>query len=81
MSDWKEDIGGCFAFDAAPFAMHATDENLAFELLKRLRDEQVGWQNVEDEIRLYLNAKTSENDWVEQQLSRAEAHFKPWLSD
>ena len=74
-------VPGCFAFEAAPFAGHANDEKRAFELLKVLRDQQVGWQDVQEAFENYLMSKVKETEYAAEQMKKVEAHFRPWLLD
>jgi hypothetical protein len=77
---WQDDIGGGFAYQTAPFAVHPNDSDRAFALIAELRKTDVTWSEVETVTRRYLNGQgVSDEGFITEQLSRVEAHFRPWL--
>lgn len=82
MRTWKEDVPGCFGSMDAEFAMHPCDEERAFDLLTRLREEDVAWAQVQAELFSHLkHSKWGTNQQhCEKQIERARMLYEPWLS-
>lgn len=78
---WDNFISGCFGETDLSFAAHPRDEDRAFELLKLLRESNVGWRLTQTGFRKFLTAKGAAQDHIERQLEKVEARFKPWLLD
>ncbi len=79
MSSWISQIPGCFGVSDKIFAGHPNDEDRAFELLKRLRVEGVGWADLEKEARAFL--KDCSPSHVEAQIDKMKHAMGPWLLD
>lgn len=79
MSNWKSQITVCFGMTDKIFAGHANDEDRAFELLKTLRAEKVGWAELEKETRNFLQDCAPSH--IDVQITKMKASMKPWLLD
>ena len=79
MSSWKDMVRGCFGETDRIFAGHPLDEGRAFELLKVLRDQSVGWIALEKELRSVLSG--SDLNHLEDQITKARRMMKDWLLD
>lgn len=79
MTDWKNQIENCFGMTDKAFAVHPSDENAAFSLLTTLRNESVGWAELETETRKFLSDCASEH--VDRQVSKMEGAMRFWLLD
>jgi hypothetical protein len=79
--EWHSSVAGCFGETDLSFAAHPRDEDRAFELLKLLRESNVGWRVTQTEFRTFLTAKRAVQDHIERQLEKVEARYKPWLLD
>lgn len=53
----EEMVGGCIAGDRAPFAVHALDEERAFQYLICCRKNDLRWADVKMQIEDYLTRK------------------------
>lgn len=76
---WKDQVGGPFAFQAAPFGVHPLDDERAFALLIELREADASWAEVNLEFRNYLQNQNVHPDFLEQQMLEVEKHYRPWL--
>lgn len=74
-------IAGCFGVGDQKFAGHPMDKERAFEYLKHLRENSIGWEAAKEELEKYLNSKTSNQGHINEQLNRAEEMLSPWLDD
>jgi hypothetical protein len=72
-------IGGAFAFETAPFAVHPNDERRAYEYLEKAKEIGLTWTDVEADIKAYLKSKNADPTWAVRQLERAEGIFKSRL--
>lgn len=79
--NWQDRIAGCFGQTDKIFAGHPSDEDRAFELLKTLRAQNVGWAEVAREIGNYLRSERCNEQHIETQLKSVSRFFKPWLLD
>ena len=80
MKTWKEQISGCFAGMAAPFAMHPNDEKRAWAMMGTMQEQGVSWNEAEAAIRDYLTAQNVNQSEMRKQMQRVEERPKPWLS-
>lgn len=71
----------CFSETALEFAVHPTDEKMAFAWLTSLREQHVGWSKARSQIVDFLKARGAGGDHIDQQVERAKAFLKPWLLD
>jgi hypothetical protein len=81
VQEWYSYVEGCFGETDLSFAAHPRDEDRAFELLKLLRETNVGWRATQTGFRTFLTAKGAAQDHIERQLENVEARFKLWLLD
>ena len=81
MSEWQEDLADCFDNLDRLFASHAMDELRAFQLLMRLRAENVGWYALSNAIRNLLGEDGCTAQHIELQVEQVELRFRPWLRD
>jgi hypothetical protein len=81
MSDWKNDVRGCFGQSDLIFAGHPADEDRAFRLLVRVRQENVGWAEVSAAFRAFLDRENAGSDHAAQQIAVIERRFRGWLLD
>lgn len=79
--DWKKKISGCFGEKDLIFAGHPSDENSAFELLKSLRKDAIGWAETKEAINQWLASQNANAAHTSRQLAKAGEHFKPWILD
>lgn len=79
MVAWQKKIGGCFGDQDQFFAGHPMDEKRAFELLTQLRDEGVGWREVEAEFRSHLSSTGQQH--IDDQIKKVRKAYKFWLLD
>lgn len=76
---WQNRISGCFGLADREFAGHPSDMERAFELLTQLRQEHVGWEEFEEELRSQLaNMRKLGTD---EQVKRVREAFQFWLLD
>lgn len=78
---WTNSIEGCFGDLDRIFCSHYLDEERAFELLTRLRQERVRWREAEKEFRKWLAPTGQTNDHVEEQMAEVKKKFEPWIRD
>jgi len=78
---WQNDIAGCFGITDLIFAGHKLDEDRAFDLLIRLREENIGWNVAKAEIESWLSGKEVSAAHVNEQLAKIEGAYKFWLLD
>lgn len=74
-------LNGCFGIVDGKFAVHSAEEQRAFDLLKDLRDQGIGWSKVKEAVTVYLQDKKAHGAHIEEQMKRVETHFRPWLID
>ena len=79
MNDWKTKIAGCFGEADKIFSGHPEDKNRAFELLKTLRSECIGWDELEIATREYLKDKNPTH--INEQIKKMSEAMGPWLLD
>ncbi len=75
-------VGGCFAGDRAPFAGSQSDLERAVAYLDCCIKSGLTWDAVELELRSYLATRGSSEHYqqfVEEQIQRAQTMFLPWL--
>ena len=77
--DWRDDLAGCFDNLERLFAFHAMDEERAFQLLARVRNEGVTWRQLSDAVRALLEGDGCTPLQIERELSQVELRFRPWL--
>lgn len=77
--DWMQRIGGCFGTADGLFANHPLDEDRAFQLLRIMRENGVGWEQAREAFRKYMEDNSFGADIVEEQMASIERHMKPWL--
>jgi hypothetical protein len=63
------------------FARRPNDEQRGFELLAHFRQRGTGWTDAKRQITAFLRSKTIDGAHVNQQVTNAERHLRPWLSD
>ena len=78
---WQDQLPACFAEGSLAFAPHPADEERAFALLTRLRDENVGLAAVNEAVVDYLKGADAGATHIEQQTERVAMFFGPWLLD
>lgn len=76
---WEDNVGGAFAYQTAPFAVHPLDEQRAFNLLKDMREADASWDEVDTAFRSYLQRQSMSQGFVDEQMQEVERHFRPWL--
>jgi hypothetical protein len=77
---WQSKIAGCFS--GGHFAGHALEEERAFELLKQLRSEGVGWKEVKLGFKGHIGpARMAIKTNGPKELKKVEQHFRPWILD
>jgi hypothetical protein len=81
VQEWHSYVEGCFGETDLSFAAHPRDEDRAIELLKLLRESNVGWRSTQTGFRTFLAAKGAAQDHIVRQLEKVEALYKPWLLD
>jgi hypothetical protein len=81
VQEWHNFVSGCFGETDLSFAAHRRDEDRAFDLLKLLRESNVGWRATQTGFRTFLSAKVAAQDHIGRQLKKVEARYKPWLLD
>ncbi len=79
MADWKEKIPGCFGVVDHKFAVHPADATRALELLNVMVKEKVPRREVREAFRAYLETKTKDQNYIQEQMSSVRIHFAPWL--
>jgi hypothetical protein len=77
MANWEKKIPNCFAGNK--FAIQRTEQDGAFELLRQLRTEGIGWSLVGPAIKEHL--KKNRCSHIAPVMVRVRAHFKPWLEE
>ena len=77
--DWTQRIGGCFGNADGLFAIHPSDEDRAFQLLRVLRENNVGWEQTREAFRNYMEDNSFGANVIEEQMASIERHMKPWL--
>jgi hypothetical protein len=75
----EELVAGCFAGDLAPFAVHALDEERAFQYLSCCRKAQMKWADAATQIKNYLESKGCTPERIVSDLEMARQKFQPWL--
>lgn len=78
--DWRRLIGGGFAFQTAPFAVHPLDRERANEYLKQAKAHGLTVFDAVEHAREYLKNATGWPTNEEEQLQRVEAFFSKKLS-
>lgn len=73
--DWRRLIGGGFAFQAAPFAVHPFDLDRANEYLAQAKAHGLTVSDAVEHAREYLKGVTGWPTNEEEQLQRVEAFF------
>ena len=79
-------VAGCFGNGKVSFAQHKLDAERAVEYLKCCVTQQRSWTDVEKELRDHLESRRTENasgyydDWINQQIARAQRLMLPWLN-
>lgn len=76
---WKSMVRGCFGVADKKFARHASDQECAFDLLKTLREQGIGWRELKQELHDFLDGATA--DHVAAEITHAKLMMKPWLLD
>jgi hypothetical protein len=71
----------CFSETALEFAVHPTEEQMAFAWLTMLREQHIGWSRAQAQIVEFLKARGAGGGHIEQQVSRAKLFLEPWLLD
>lgn len=77
--DWKRLIGGGFAFQTAPFAVHPLDRDRAKEYLKQAKLHGLTVSDAVEHAREYLKSATGWPTNEEEQLQRVKAFFSKKL--
>jgi hypothetical protein len=72
-------VAGCFAGDLAPFAVHALDEERAFQYLACCRKAHMSWEDAGEQIKSYLQSKGCTPERIGSDLEMARQKFQPWL--
>lgn len=72
----ENQIAGCFGDVDNKFALNQLDEGRAFDLLGRLRSENMTWDDAKKEIK---KAVRGDKDHIKKQMKQVKARFKPWL--
>jgi hypothetical protein len=75
----EREIAGCFGAQDMLFAIHPMDAGRAFELLRKLRREEVSWLDVRSDFERFLRSKGCGKEHIKAQIAAAELHFAPWL--
>ena len=78
---WKNQLRGAFAFYNAPFASHPTDEKFALSALSLALREGSSREDIEQEIRTYLNSKAIQKSYIEQQVKWFRIYFRSMYSE
>ena len=79
MASWKTMIHGCFGVEDREFAGHPSDLEYAFELLEKLRKENIGWNEFSAELESQL-ADMPQLD-ANDQVTRVMTFYRVWLLD
>lgn len=80
-TEWQNSIPSCFGESDLSFAAHPSDENRAFDLLKKLREINVGWQETRKAFDMFLSSKGAAPDHITTQLKKVEERYRLWLLD
>jgi hypothetical protein len=73
-------IGGAFAHQTAPFALHQLDTERAAKYLLVAVEAKITWADAEDDIRQYLKARNCSPSFIDEEIARAKPMLEPWLS-
>jgi len=74
-----EKIGTCFGIVDGIFAGHPSDEERALELLNECYKKNISLANVIDEAEKYLLTKTSNAEFIQEQLEKISKKYSPWI--
>ena len=77
--DWKRLIGGGFAFQTAPFAVHPLDRDRANEYLKQAKAHGLTVSDAVEHAREYLKSAQGWPTSEEEQIQRVEKFFSKKL--
>ena len=80
-TEWHTFISGCFGERDLSFAVHPRDEVRAFDLLKKLRELNVGWRETRNAFEMFLSSKIKEPDHIATKLKKVEERYRLWLLD
>lgn len=72
-------IRGCFGSNDLLFANHPCDEERAFDLLVKLRNEEITWEDTEKAFRDFLNSQTTDINHINSQMKKVEDRYRVWL--
>lgn len=81
MAEWKDKIQMTFGGADLIYAGHPNDEARAFELLTLLREQNIGWADLETETRAFLNSNNAHNQHIEDQIDKMKNSMSFWLLD
>ncbi len=73
-------IGGAFAGETAPFAVHPLDRARAAQYLHAAIQQALGWAEAESDIRAYLGERGLDDQAIQREIDRARPLLQPWLS-
>ncbi|MGJ8562827.1 MAG: hypothetical protein ACSHXY_04675 [Alphaproteobacteria bacterium] len=73
------ELRGCFGLEDRKFAGHPSDEIRAFDLLQKLREDNVGWEVVEMCVRRLLLSNKKLN--ADEQVAEVKKYYRPWILD
>ncbi len=79
MSSLSTRIVGTFGCSDHNFALHAADEQRAFDLLTVCREDGIRLSEVKAEAELYLQSKTQDKRKIQSQLDELDRMYGPWL--
>jgi hypothetical protein len=74
MADWQKKISSCFGV-----VDHKVNKTRALELLNDLVTQKVTRHEARVAFRAYLESRTKDQKYIEDQMSSIGFHFGPWL--